>query len=363
MKLPERFESFDWETSSAHIFFLSRFLHPHALNDFMKDEGWETVLKETPKKALGRFIDEGLIQPSGLHGKLDYRFKLPELKEMLKMRNMKVSGNKDALIERLFEADASGMERFVQDLEVFECTKIGRERSKIYLDEEKEKRTIVEQQVFQALQDAELDRACQIANAYHQQEVFSTGINCDPVFIKEIYSVKPKILKNINDHQLGTLRIIAGMMHLLYCRKIKEWLPSDFHLDLGMSPESAARMLIFNAYFLKNLSQMKQSGNRNVRVLVVDDACDYCKQLKDKNYDINKVPELPYEKCTYQTGCRCVVVASPIDSDEFFERLQAKKEAILREDELRQSSGRSGWNESEKHDKQEKTSWKKWLGL
>lgn len=330
MKLLDRFKRFNWENSSAHLFLLSRFLNPHSLKDFTKDDGWETVLKESPKKALDRFIDEGFIQPSGLRGKLDYRFKLQELKDMLKERNIKTSGKKDVLIERLIEADASGTERFVQDLEIFECTKIGRERSKIYLDGEKEKRMIIEQQVFQALQNAELDKACKIANSYHQQEVFSTGIDCNPVFIKEIFSVRPKILKNVKDHQLRTLRVIAGMMHLLYCRKAKDWLPPDFHLDLGMGPESAARMLIFSAIHFKNLSQMKQFGIRKVRILVVDDACDHCKKLKDKNYNIFSVPELPYEECTCEMGCRCTVVSDSMETAGGRERLKMSQDAFAK---------------------------------
>ncbi|MDD4651232.1 MAG: SAP domain-containing protein [Methanothrix sp.] len=275
----------------------------------MKDDGWETVLKEPPKKALDRFLDEGLIRPSGLHGKLDHEFKLPALKTLLKDRTLKVSGKKEDLIERLIELDAPGMEKLVKGQLVFECTERGLERSKSYLDEEKKKKTAVEMQVFQALQNHEFDKACQIANSYHKQEVFSSEIGCDSTFIKSIFVVKPKILKKFNDHQLNALRIVAGMMQLLYCRKASDWLPSGFNLDSHLKAESAARMLIFHCYYLKNLNGLKGSGFKKAKIFVVEDSCEHCKKLKDKTYAINKVPELPFEECTCEMGCRCLLSA------------------------------------------------------
>jgi len=309
MEFLKRIMGFNREKDPAHLFFLSRFLHPHALKDFMKDDGWETVLKEPPKKALDWFIDNGFIEPAGINGKLDHKFKLPELKDLLKARGLKVTGKKDILIERLIEADATGVEVLVRGLEIFECSEKGEAVSASYLDEEKEKKSAVEQQVFQALQNLELDKACQIANSYHQQAVFSTGIDYDSTFIKEIFASKPKILKNIKDHQLNALRVVAAMMYLLSCRNVKNWLPPDFHIDSSLGAESAARMLIFHPSYLKNLHELKKCGFKKARIIVADNACEHCRELKNNTYSINKVPELPYEECTCKMGCRCCLVA------------------------------------------------------
>ena len=116
----------------------------------MKDDGWATVLKEPTEKALNWFIDNGFIKPAGISGKLDYKLKLPELKDLLKARGLKVTGKKDILIERLIEADASGVEELVRGLEIFECSEKGEAVSASYLDKEKEKKSAVEQQVFQS---------------------------------------------------------------------------------------------------------------------------------------------------------------------------------------------------------------------
>lgn len=309
MEFLKRIMGVNREKDPAHLFFLSRFLHPHALKDFMKDDGWATVLKEPPEKALNWFIDNGFIKPAGIRGKLDYKLKLPELKDLLKARGLKVTGKKDILIERLIEADAPGVEELVRGLEVFECSEKGEAVSASYLDEEKIKKSAVEQQVFQALQNLELDKACQIANSYHKQEVFSSGIEYNSTFIKEIFDSKPKILKNVEDHQRNTLRVVAAMMYLLSCRNVKDWLPPDFHLDSGLGAESAARMLIFHSTYLRNLHELKKCGFKKARILVVDNACEQCKKLKNNTYAMNKVPELPYEECTCEMGCRCCLVA------------------------------------------------------
>lgn len=188
------------------------------------------------------------------------------------------------------------------------------ERSNSYLDEEKKKKAAVELQVFQALQNKEFDKACQIADSYHKQEVFSSGISCDLTFIRSIFTVKPKILKNFNNNQLDALRIVAGMMQLLYCRKASDWLPSGFHLDSHLSAESAARMLIFHSAYLKELGDLKRCRFKKARIIVTSDSCEHCKKLKDKTYAINKVPELPFEECTCDKGCRCTLVAASPNS-------------------------------------------------
>ncbi len=33
--------------------------------------------------------------------------------------------------------------------------------------------------------------------------------------------------------------------------------------------------------------------------------CDACRQIQGYHYNLDEVPELPYEECTCENGCRC----------------------------------------------------------
>lgn len=317
MGLLDRIMKPNWEKSPSYLCLLSKFLVPHAVEDFTKEhQEWGTVLKEDPRKSIKRFIDEGFIERSDINGHLDHEFKLPELKCLLRERGLKITGKKDILIERLIEADALGMKKLVQGTEVFECTEKGRNVSKIYLDEEKKKKEAVEHQVFQALQARDFEVACRLANAYHRQKVFFPGLNTggtrmdlfDPSHLGLFFSEKPKILGDINTNNLNSLRVAAGMKYLLYVRKAGDWLPKDFQLDSRLDVETAARMISFHSNYLNNLSRFERHGTKEVSIIVADDACEHCQKLKDKKYDLKTVPELPFEKCTSDKGCRCMLV-------------------------------------------------------
>ena len=313
----DRIMKSNWEKSPAHLCLLSKFLAPHAVEDFTKEhQEWSIVLKEDPRKSIKHFIDDAFIERSDINGHLDHEFKLPELKNLLKERGLKVTGKKDILIERLLEADALGMEKLVQVTEVFECTEKGRNTSRLYLDEEKKKKEAVEHQVFQALQVRDFEKACSLANAYRRQKVFFPGLNTsgtridlfNPSHLGLFFSEKPKILGDIPNDQLNSLRVAAGMKYLLYVRKAEDWLPKDFHLESRLDIETSARMILFHSNYLNNLSGFRMHGTKKVSIIVAGDACEYCQKLKDKKYDLKTVPELPYEKCASGKGCRCVLV-------------------------------------------------------
>jgi hypothetical protein len=39
------------------------------------------------------------------------------------------------------------------------------------------------------------------------------------------------------------------------------------------------------------------------------DSCGACQQLDGKRFALDKLPEMPYEKCTCEVGCRCLLTA------------------------------------------------------
>ena len=101
---------FDWQKSPAHMRLLSKFLRPRVAEDFSKTSGyWEKQLGETPQKAIERFLDEGVLVHADFSEHLTSKFKVTELKGMLEVRGLPVSGRKSELISRLVHADPEGL--------------------------------------------------------------------------------------------------------------------------------------------------------------------------------------------------------------------------------------------------------------
>lgn len=309
---------FDWRKSNAHLLFLSRFLHPKTPDDFAESDAWKTVLGENPKQAIKRFLDEGMLAQADLSAQLDYKYKVTELKDMLKKQGMTVSGRKSDLIQRLIQADPNEMKQVVSGLTILICSERSREIAEQYITNEKAKRSKIEQQVLDYLRQREFKEASVTVASYEAEQVFPRGMGVDwkhydpkqdiPM-LNIIFGSKPKILARLNDGQLDMLRLAAGMIYLCGTNKGQEWLPPDFQTGLAMDNNTAIRMFYFHALHQMNIYNYGQSGVvKQVEILAMQDSCDACKKISGKRFKLNDVIELPYEHCTHEMGCRCTVV-------------------------------------------------------
>jgi len=97
------------QKSPAHLRLLKEFLHPQVAKDF-KSGYWKRELGEDPQKAIQSFLDAGLLVHADLGEYLAYKFKVTELKSMLKQRSLPTSGRKSDLVSRLVQADPEWMQ-------------------------------------------------------------------------------------------------------------------------------------------------------------------------------------------------------------------------------------------------------------
>lgn len=319
----------NWKQSPPHLLLLSKFLSLRTPDYFVNSrDTWNSVLGEDVNKAIKRFLDEGVIRPEeSLEGAIEYRFKVSEIKEMLKKRGLTTSGNKADLTDRLVEADPIGMKQTVVGIKLVKCSEEGRIIAEQYLAFEQQKREEVEKKVVEALNKRQFLEAARLVATFEAQQVFSRGMGVDwkkfnpetqirP--LQAIFNSKPKILKGIDEQQLNQLRIAAALMSLWGVGNVKkEWVSLDFNTGLVMDNNSAARMIIAFISNQGNLNEYKRIGVKKVKVesLVNDDlVCKTCRSLNGTVYSIDKVPEIPYEGCTSVMGCRCSIrIANPRD--------------------------------------------------
>jgi hypothetical protein len=306
----------DWTNSKAHLLLLSKFVVGQEVDYFAKWGNWEEVLNESPQKAIKRFVDEGLLTNADLDTVVSYKYKLADLKSLLRQRGLAVSGVKEDLVQRLIQADRMGMMQSVSGIELLVCSQAGREIAERYIALEKDKRAEVERQTIGYLEKRMFREACLVVASYEAGQVFSRGMgvdwkrynpNRDIEMLRDIYGNKPEILSNLDNTKLYSLQTAAGMMLLWGESKATRWLPVDFETGLSMDNESAARMILFNAQSTATLKQYGDSGvAKYVEVLATPNSCESCKKLEGKRYRVDLAPKLPNPHCTHKLGCRCV---------------------------------------------------------
>ncbi len=311
----------NWQNSKAHLLLLSKFLEPQALENFAKSERWEEALKESSQNAIERFLSDGMIAEADLSERLRYKFKVSELKSILKKYNLPVSGRKDDLVERLVQTDSQGMNELVADFNVYRCTEQGRKIAEQYLYDEKEYRNQVEQNTKDALLRREFREASQFVAAFEAEQVFQRGINSewenydskrDVAVLRKIFDKVPKALSEIGPELLEELQVAAGMMHLWGTNRGTQYGSIHVEPEVKIDSSIAINMIHSHAINLCQIADYKRSGVKKVRILNANDpfVCDECKKLAGKDYGLNQAPNLPYEKCTCEFGCRCWIIAT-----------------------------------------------------
>lgn len=317
----------DWQRSSAHLLLLSKFLLPRTFGEYAEKDYWKDVLKEPVARALKQFLADGVLISSGLAGRMEYRFKVTDLRSMLRQRGLPVSGRKADLIARLIEADPEGMKTAVAGLTVLQCSDRGQVIVRQYLAAEEARRAAARQATLARLQQGKFKQAGLLMASYEAGQVFQRGINVDwqnydpsgdALMLKSIFTGgTPKVLAQLGQSKLGPLRVAAAMMNLwsLTGAEVVAWLPSGFETGLTMDAPTAVRMLL--TYLgqqsqLQDYREMAKSGLcKSVSMNTCNDesVCPACRALARRHFKLSEVPDLPYEKCASETGCRCWMVA------------------------------------------------------
>jgi hypothetical protein len=307
------------QVPSPHLLLLSKFLNGNSPKSFYGVEYWKTALGEKPDKIIKNFIREGLLDTAGLSEKINYKYKASDLKKILKERELKVSGHKEELIQRLIDNDIKVMTEATKDIDLYQCTSTGKQLAENYLTDEKDKRESVEREVLKLLSQKDYPNAAQIVAKYEASQVFPRGMGIDwknydgasdVESLEMIFNLKPSILQGIDENRLEQIRIAAAMMKLWGTNKARQWLPDDFDTGISLDKYTACFMLIHHARhlnFIRGYKEAKEMGlNIKIEIVGTHDSCFECKKIQSKIYNLEDLPEIPYPECKHESGCRCV---------------------------------------------------------
>lgn len=90
---------------AARVIFLGKFRTPRERTYAQGDTRWREALGGSPWQIIKSFYKRGHLEVADLPAKLGLQYTVAQLKDLLRERDLPVSGRKAELIARLIEAD------------------------------------------------------------------------------------------------------------------------------------------------------------------------------------------------------------------------------------------------------------------
>jgi len=309
---------------------LNAFSKPHDVNHILT---WQTIrqtLGESTEDAIERFVRNGVLVPATLEESLSAVLQVAELKKLLKERNVKQSGSKSELVEKLVEADRNGAEKLFKKHRVMKCS----ESALTMLNERKSMQTqeleFAQRQSFEFLKNGKPKGAYKSYAEYYKK--YSTFPYKDGSFsvheLQFILVSSPKVLGTLSQENLKLIRAAAGMSSLWGDQKPEYWLPENFSTPIGDN-KRAINYLLRNAQFNQHLTGTSKY-TKKLKIVFENsdvDSCPLCLALNGKVFDVDKVPELPMVGCTSEKGCMC-------NFEDYFADDETSQEIKFSDDEL-----------------------------
>jgi hypothetical protein len=271
---------------------------------------WTAALSETPNSAINRFIQANLLvpfspsTPEALTQGLASIYSVVQLKAMLKLRRLKVSGNKDELLARLVHSDSQGLIRDVLALGLYQCSDAG--MNLVFQLEERKDRAHAN--AVAAIHAKDYSAAIREYQALEDDlgfPKFGFEGTPRPALIQLVMTVTPTILDGCSQEVWSRLRIAMALQCVAGRHAPKEVL-RGFNTGIRLDAETAARMIYFSARHTEDIQQWKQMRVTEVAHLATPGSCSVCMAFNGQKWNIDQAPELPYPHCTSETGCRCL---------------------------------------------------------
>ncbi|MCB9613504.1 MAG: SAP domain-containing protein [Sandaracinus sp.] len=273
------------------------------------------ALREPVPDAVRRFVAEGFLRPSLVEEKLE-TLRVSELKEALAKSQLKVSGRKADLIERLVAQAPADAKALAAGLpKTYGLTDAAREHVARYLKWEADRTASAVAAVKAALERGDISSALRAHAAFLELDAWADPTQPYPTreqteFLQAVAVARPGILRSIADAQLPQLRMATALTHL-FGRAARDALPTGFAAGSHLDDEAAARMMTFYVGRERERQQHAEADFfSRVKILTCDDerTCAACKKLAKRTYARTDVPELPFPACTSPIGCRCLAL-------------------------------------------------------
>lgn len=307
-----------WERSEIHLMILEHFMKPK-VTEKGAPSLWRLALGDELKKALDSLWKRGALLPIDLKERINLCNNVSGLKKILKEKNLIVSGKKHELIDRLVEADPKGMAERFPDNCVLVCSTQAEENVLKYQVKKKEEWDNLVIELIASLRNGNFEKASQLIDNYEKKQITIEHENCmtipkppretstDIKELKTIFSMRPKILKELPEKDWKPLCVVAAMNHLFHYRTRDEWFPPNFTGVTKFHNHIACMMMEHHFRYIKDIDRMRNSGVTRGSI-ASSCRCEDCKKISGVIRELDDLPELPYENCTCSGGCICFIM-------------------------------------------------------
>lgn len=292
---------------------LSQFLSPRDAKNNIPDY-WESAVGARPCEVVRRYVQGGLLVPSSLPARLEWAFKVVELKQLLRDRGLKVSGKKSQLIDRLLSVDEDAARQLVAHVDLLEVAPSIRQSAELFKAEERARYQNALSQTLAVLQEHRIEEAVAAKSIYEASRIFSGGLGMERSIqasfsaeLKLIFSEVPSVLRGrVGEAEIECLRLAVAMRHLWSdddAQRLVGDLPAKYkNLDL----QAAISAYTSFARETVRLDEFRSNGVKHVEIRGMDSmACAACRKLIGKRYSIGKVPALPPTRCSCDRPSFC----------------------------------------------------------
>jgi hypothetical protein len=306
--MPSLPAAFDWRKSPAHLDLLAKFEKPRDTLQVLNWPSLKETLKESPKEAIDRFVNDGALIPCTLADTVERAFTAADLKKLAKEHGLRQGGSKAELADRLVQAAPSAMRDLTRKLNVMKCSPQALALVQGFEQRRQEALATAQRASYDALRKGGLRAACAAFLAYQREYVdrASPSESCQTEAMQFILSSAPKVLGKITPGALADLRAACCMPVLWFREPAENWLPEGFATHLT-SNARAVNYLTRNAAIRRDLAYHEQYAER-VKIVFDEydpDSCEACRKLNGSVLHPKDVPELPLQDCTSETGCKC----------------------------------------------------------
>lgn len=302
-----QYKAIEWKKSPAHIRFLSRFNNPRSRKQESAADYLQQQLKEGVDHAIQRFVDEGVLVTPTLAEAINALHNKPPIEEMLRKHDLKASGNKPQIIERLIQHVPEAAQSMVGEHDLLICS----ESAKAFLDAYEQKRQKIEQLAKQKSFDALLRQdgksAYKIYVEFHRHygdmDMYGGG-NYYAEEMEIVLTHKPELLDHLMERDAKYLRAASCMPLLWREEPALKWLPEDFVTKFE-DGTVASNLLRKYAEIQHQISDADEEDKFKISFDTYDvDSCDICRKYDGQVLSVNEFPQLPSADCTSQKGCQ-----------------------------------------------------------
>lgn len=280
------------------------------------------LLKLTPKafahyalapnvaEALARCAAVSAVHEGTLSEKLAYALNKSDLQSKLKELGRPVTGNKDALIAQVIEADSVWAESIGRDVRLYFLTDEGRRRAEELTRQAAETKQAAIEQCRNLVRLNRYDEAADVGKRFREryelmdtrgQELAISDSRSPAEVAQEALAANPLSLKAFDKADAAVLHE-AFVVSSVWGGSgwIKEFLPTNQTKWSDRELQDIARELMFDAKYKGALVRYRKLGIRYVTVRAICGPCPACAKYDGKRIAVEDLPSEQAPGCTGQ---------------------------------------------------------------